>query len=162
MKYYGGGQSAGNNFGAIVVLNHSGTACVWRGEMSVVPLAQDQQLMGDNGKDAETTARVMTATVRGILLSPHGYVVHTEPAPAGDRYGEINFIGDARDDGASPNGLCAPANQIRPAYWGVATLDHKFTVANYDRTNASNRGNSFVGVTACHGRFGPLYVAGNY
>lgn len=158
MKYFGGGVGAGNNFGTVAVLNHSGTACMWRGRVSVVPLTQDQQFMGANGQAATTTGRVMTATANGIPLSAHGYVVDYQPAPTGDHYGQVILSGDARDDN-SPNGLCSPANQIRPAYWGIATLGQKFTVANYDRANAKTSRNFFVGVTACHAHFGMSVTA---
>lgn len=156
MKYYGGGEGAGNNFGTIAVLNRSGTACSWRGGISVVPLDRNQQIMGDNAQ-AMANANAMTASVDGILLSAHGYVVDTQPAPAGDHWGELLISGDARDDPRSSNGMCSKTNQVTPAYWGVATLGQKFTVANYD---ASNRGGDhFIGVTACRGIFNRLQVS---
>lgn len=158
MKYYGGTVGAGNNFGTVAVLNHSGTACMWRGLVSVVPLTPDQQIMGDESKTAPKDIE-MRATADGIALSAHDYVVNTQPTPGGDTWGEIHISGNARNDGNSPNGLCSRASQIRPAYWGIATLGHKFTVANYDRASAALSPNFFIGVTACHGIFNRLFVS---
>lgn len=157
LKYYGGGVATGNNFGAIVVLNRSSTACMWRGGVSVVPLTAHQQAL-----EVGTRLEVMTATSKGILLSPHDHVVRTQPAPAGDSWGQIDLIGFARDDPKSPSGMCSPANKVRPPYWGVATLGEKYTMANYDRGNGEISPNYFVGLTSCHAHFGILSVGADY
>lgn len=156
MKYYGADVGTGNNFGTIAVLNHSRTACSWRGSVSVVPLDRNQQIMGDNAQ-AIANAHAMTASVVGILLSAHGYVVDTQPAPAGDHWGELQISGDARDDPRSSNGMCSKTNQVTPAYWGIATLGQKFTVANDDPRNRG--GDHFGGATACRGIFNRIQVS---
>lgn len=154
MKYYGGGVGTGNNFGTIAVLNGSASPCIWRGGVSVVALTRQQQFMAG--------VPTMQARAAGILLSPHGHVVLSQSPPLGDRWGEIEVSGDARDDPKSPNELCSRTDQVTPPFWGIATLGQKFTVANSDRANAAISPSFFVGVTACHGVFNGLFVSSNY
>lgn len=158
MKYYGGGVATGNNFGAIVVLNRSATECRWRGGVSVVALNAQRQPFEAGG----TRQVVMSATSMGIVLSAHDHLVTTQPAPAGDSWGQINLIGFDRDDPKSPTGSCSPVNEVRPPYWGVATLGEKYTVNNYDHAKGEISRNSFVGLTSCRGRFKILSVAANH
>ena len=85
--------------------------------------------------------------------------IRTVPPPAGDHWAEIDISGDARDDPRSPSALCSKGDQITPAYWGIATLGEKFTVANLDRAHAAESASFFIGVTACHCQFNRLFVS---
>jgi hypothetical protein len=138
MSYIPGLQGAGSNFGTIAVMNSSAEACVWRGGVSLTPLTADQQIMSN--------AVTQSATVSGLLLSPHGHVFASGNERATDRIAEIIIRGEARDDGSSANGLCTTAHEVTPAYWGVATADAKFTVRNYGQNP-----NGFTGLTWCRG-----------
>ena len=101
LTYRGGGPSAGNDFGTLVISDTSARPCTLAGPLQVTGLGTAGQAV---------TVSVSFPVTGPAVLSPAGQ--------ADARVGQLVLVDDYRDDPATANGLCEPF-WVVPATWRV-------------------------------------------
>jgi hypothetical protein len=147
-SYVGGGRSGGSNFGGIDIADTSDNACSLTGVVTVTALdASMVTIQAEAGW-------VNSITSPGIYLSAHGSIPkQVSSVPSRDYWAVLELGGDYRDDPTATNGLCAPQNEVTPAYWRITAAGASRDVANSD-ANAS-----VVAVSGCDGHFDNVDIA---
>jgi hypothetical protein len=144
LSYRAGGAGAGSDFGEILLRDVTSAPCHVGGRLQITGV-------NANGRPATNT---VTATIAAPgVLTPDTPAVHDlAPVPPG----VLAWLLQAayRDDGTSPNGLCA-AHYVIPARWRVRLPDGSVVlVPNADSGSQLRLVSSHAGLVTCRGRLG--------
>lgn len=139
IAYRAGSEAAGNNFGSIQIVNVSNAPCALNGSMTIEPL-----------DDAGSPMKVLPGwnnrlKFDDVILTAHGALPGangvTQP---GQHWAEVMLGGDARDNPAAANGLCAADDVVTPARWKLGGIVSRI-IPNLDTSAPSGHG----GISAC-------------
>lgn len=121
LDYFGGGASAGNDFGTIEMRDVSARPCMLVGPITVTGLDR-------NGHpDTQTITYAVDQSL--ILTASAATRVGGQPVPPGETVADLMLAAEYRDDPTSPDGLCSQ-HQVVPATWRLVFPDGTRTVAN--------------------------------
>jgi hypothetical protein len=150
LTYLAGGESAGNDFGTLLVRDVSARPCTLAGPLRVTGLGPGGQPDTTTRVDDVQGSAVLTAEAGPIRWRPPGVLAGTRP---GELTGSVSLISEYRDGPAGVDrGLCEPL-WVVPASWRVTLPGGVLTVPN---AAAANPGGivSSGGFVTCRGRLG--------
>lgn len=135
-SYRGGGASAGNDFGTLLISDTAARPCTLAGSLHVTGLGAD---------GAAVTASVSFPVTSPAVLSPAG-----QPDAL---VGQLVLDDDYRDDAAAASGLCEPF-WVVPANWRIVLPGgQSLSAANAAPANPVKLVPS-GGFVTCHGELG--------
>lgn len=138
MQFFEGSPATGNVTGSLLIRNTSANPCSLQGAVDFYGAdAQGQRLAG----------RMSNPTTLAIVELPPNTPAFTEGAsPTAGAYLIMLVLGAYRDDPNGPNALCAPVNEVTPAYLVVTLGSVTLKAANYDP-----HADPFHEIYGCHG-----------
>jgi hypothetical protein len=152
LSYTGGGASAGNDFGSVIVRDSSARPCTLTGPLLVTGT-------GPGGRADTSTVRFRLSGVTVLSPGAGSAAAAGSGNQAGGLVGVLGLAAEYRD-GPTADGLCSP-EWVVPAGWRVGYPDGQARiVANADPRDASRLVRS-GGLVTCRGQLdtpAPAYV----
>ena len=150
LTYLAGGESAGSDFGTLLIRDVSAWPCTLAGPLRITGLAAGGQPDTTTRVDQVQGSAVLTPDAGPIRWRPPGVLAGTRP---GELTGSVQLISEYRDGPADVDrGLCEP-RWVVPASWRVTLPGGALTVANAATADPAGLVPS-GGFVTCRGRLG--------